>query len=87
MRKNFDVFKICSGRPIDLNLIIKLIEKKIGNIKIRYTERNKLDVLKTHGSNSKINKLLKKSKKFSNIEKNLEDILNWYKKEKIYKIT
>ena len=28
---------------------VKLIEKKIGKIKIRYIERNNLDVLKTHG--------------------------------------
>ena len=46
----------------------------------------KADVLKTHGSNKKILKLIN-YKEFMNIDKGIQKTLEWYLKEKIYKIS
>ena len=46
----------------------------------------KADVLKTHGSNKKIVKLINYND-FMNIDKGIQKSLDWYLKEKIYKIS
>ena len=46
----------------------------------------KADVLKTHGSNKKILKLLN-FKKFTHIDEGVKNSLNWYLKNKIHKIS
>ena len=43
--------------------------------------KNKADVLNTHGDNSKIKKFLK-VKKFQNFEKELVEIIKWFKSVK-----
>ena len=47
-------------------------------------KRNKIEVLKTHGDNKKILKFLK-VKLRKNIFLELPEIINWYKKNKIWK--
>ena len=60
------------------NIKNKVIIKKVGH--------NKVEVFKTHGDNSKIKKYLN-IKKFKNIINELKKIIDWYEKEKIWKIT
>ena len=83
--RNFEVFNICSNNPIDLNKLVKFISKSVNmDPKIIKKKRNKIEVLKTHGDNKKIlNYLNIKLKK--NIFIELPEIINWYKKNKIWK--
>ena len=83
INKNFrkhEVFNICSNNPVKitkvLNIINKLTSKKPKIIKI---SKQKADLIKTHGSNKKINKLLK-IKKYTNLEIALKKLVDWYEK-------
>ena len=82
--KNFDIFNVCSNKPLHLKKIIKFVENKIGKIKIKVLPYNEADVLKTHGNNHKIKKFIK-YKKFSNFDLFFNKTFEWYKKNKIYK--
>lgn len=86
LKKKYYLFNICSNRPIKLNDLISYIKnftrKKINIIKVK---KNKADVLKTHGSNRKIKKILK-IKKFKNIFEELDSIIDWYRNNNIYKL-
>ena len=80
-----DVYNICSNNPININKII-LDFKKNWKFKLKYVPMDNADIYKTHGSNSKIIKLTK-YKRFTNINSGIKKTLNWYIKEKIYKIS
>ena len=85
--KNFQIFNICSNNPVSLrSLILKIYEYTEKKAIIKKIRHNKLEVLKTHGDNKKIKKYLK-IKKFKNIFYELKNIIRWYQKEKIWKIT
>ena len=84
----FNIFNICSNNPINLKKIISIFRTKYGDFNIKLIKKNKLDVKKTHGCNKKVLKLTKyKKKDFSLLSNTLENIINWYSKNKIYKIT
>ena len=84
----FNIFNICSNNPINLKKIISILRTKYGDFNIKLIKKNKLDVKKTHGCNKKVLKLTKyKKKDFSQLSNTLESIINWYSKNKIYKIT
>ena len=59
--------------------IINHIVKRTGKVKLKRVEFQKADVLKTHGSNKKILKLIK-YKKFNNIFKSIDKTIDWHKK-------
>tara|TARA_Y100001970_G_C14220489_1_gene852371 strand:+ start:779 stop:1753 length:975 start_codon:yes stop_codon:yes gene_type:complete len=85
MNKKFEIFNICSNKPIDIYklsiFIAKFLDKKP---KLILRARNQIEVFKTHGDNRKILKFLKyKIKK--NIYLELPKIINWYKQNKIWK--
>lgn len=80
-----EVFNVCSNKPINLNIIIKFLEKKIGKFKIKNISINKADVYKTHGSNLKI-RAISGIKRFTNYKVAIENTLNWYRKFKIYNL-
>ena len=72
-KKNYDVFNICSSRSESLIKFTKLIEKFYDKkATIKNKKRLSLEVLKTHGDNKKILKLINK-KKFTKIEQGLEE--------------
>ena len=77
--KIFDYFNLCSNNPINLMKIINHIVKRTGKAKLKRVEFQKADVLKTHGSNKKILKLIK-YKKFNNIFKSIDKTIDWHKK-------
>jgi UDP-glucuronate 4-epimerase len=85
IKKKYQIFNICSNKPINLKLLINKINKitKIKN-KTFKVKRNHADVLITHGDNSKIKKYLK-IYKFRNIFNEIKEVINWYTKNKIYK--
>ena len=87
VKKNFQIFNICSNKPVSLKKIMSSISlNTIKKTIIKKVKHNKLEVLKTHGDNKKIKKYLR-LKSFKNIFDELNGIIKWYKKEKIWKIT
>jgi UDP-glucuronate 4-epimerase len=80
-RNKFEVFNICSNKPYKLSKIINYVTIKLGNLKIKNIPINKADVIKTHGNNKMIKKKLKLIK-FTNIEKSMDNTIEWFKKYK-----
>ncbi len=77
IKKNHEIFNICSNKPIKLIKIVNLLNNLTKTPKIKKIAFQKADVLKTHGSNKKIIKYLKYSK-FTNIDKGLLNTCKWY---------
>ena len=71
---------------MDINKLVKFIYKKV-NIKpkIINKKRNKIEVIKTHGANNKILKLLN-TRIYREIYSDLPDIIKWYKSNNIWKL-
>jgi UDP-glucuronate 4-epimerase len=80
-----EVFNVCSNKPINLNIIIKFLEKKICKLIIKNISINKADVYKTHGSNLKI-RAISGIKRFTSYKVAIENTLNWYRAFKIYNL-
>ena len=80
-----EIFNLCSNNPISILDIIKNFKKKY-NIKIKFASLHKADVINTHGNNQKIRKFLK-IKKLSNFYRSFYKTFEWYKKNKINKIS
>jgi len=79
-----EIFNICSNKPINIFRIVKNFQKS-HYLKLKLVKLHKADVIKTHGDNRKIKKFLN-FKKFSNFDKNFNNIFEWYKKNNIDKL-
>jgi UDP-glucuronate 4-epimerase len=87
INQKFQIFNICSNNPIKINFLISRMQNYLTKKAIiKKVHHNKVEVFKTHGDNSKIKKYLK-IRKFKNITNELNKIIDWYEKEKIWKIT
>ncbi|MFL2851948.1 MAG: NAD-dependent epimerase/dehydratase family protein [Candidatus Pelagibacter sp.] len=78
IRKNFDIFNICSSNPLHITKVINEVNKYIDKPKILKKPRDKADVYKTFGSNKKINIFLGKKIKFTNYKKGVENTCDWF---------
>jgi UDP-glucuronate 4-epimerase len=78
------IINVCSNSPVNILKIVKKFTDKI-HVKVKYVKKHKADILKTHGNNSKIKRLVK-YKKFYKFNEKLFFIYDWYKKNKIYKL-
>ncbi len=78
IKKNFDIFNICSSKPLHITKVINEVNKYINKPKILKKPRDKADVYKTFGSNKKINSFLGKKIKFTNYKKGVENTCNWF---------
>ena len=77
----YEIFNICSNKPVSLFRVINLLKNKIPKVKIKLRSMQVADVYKTHGDNRKFIK--KTGKKFSNnFENSLNQTLTWFKKHK-----
>ena len=75
------ILNISSNKPISLLDFIKIIENNLGKkSKIKKLGLQKGDVLKTHGSNQNLIKIIGKIK-YTNIRNGIEDFINWYLKQ------
>tara|TARA_B100002052_G_C15861099_1_gene590102 strand:- start:832 stop:1800 length:969 start_codon:yes stop_codon:yes gene_type:complete len=83
LKKPFYSLNICSSRPIYLKKFLKITEKYSKKIKLVNVPAHPADVYKTHGSNIKLIKIIKKIK-FTKIESAVKNTINNYKKFKIY---
>ena len=84
-KKKYQIFNLCSNRPIHLKKLIKIMIKYTQvkpNIVLKKFQ--KADVFKTHGDNKKIKKYLNYSN-FTSIDKGIEKTIKWYKENKIWK--
>lgn len=79
LKNNYEIFNVCSSKPIHLNKIIKLINEKYKSPKIIKKNRHFADVLDTHGSNKKIKSLIN-NLNFTNIEIGINNLITWFKK-------
>ena len=73
-----NIFNICTSKAIKINKVIKIISDLIGVPKIKKVNFQEADVYKTFGSNKKILNVTKFNK-FTNIEKGIHNVVNWYK--------
>ena len=77
IKKNYDIFNVCSSKPLHLNTIMRLLNKRLGKVNIFKKRRDFADVLDTHGSNKKIQKLVGKYN-FTKIEDGINNLVNWF---------
>ena len=88
-KNNFQLFNVCSNRPIKVIKIINEMQNNLQGLKIKNVNPKilkKIEVNKTHGDNKKILNLMKEQK-FTNFSVALKNTIDWYMKNKIYKIT
>jgi UDP-glucuronate 4-epimerase len=76
--KGQEVFNICSGKPINLKRIIKIVSNHFLLPKIKYLGLQKADVIKTHGDNHRIIKNTQ-FKNFTSIDDGVNKMIEWYK--------
>jgi len=77
IKKNYDIFNVCSSKPLHLNTIMRHLNKRLGKVNIFKKKRDFADVLDTHGSNKKIQKLVGKYN-FTKIEDGINNLVNWF---------
>ena len=73
------VLNICSSRPINLKIVIKKINKYLKKSIIIKKPIQKADIIKTHGSNTKLMKLIN-YKKFYILDEGIKKTFEWCKK-------
>ncbi len=71
-----DVFNICTSKPIYIKSLCNKLKKKLSFRKVVSIKLNKADVLKTHGNNKKLLKLIGPIK-FTKIDYGVQKILDW----------
>ena len=81
--KKFDIFNICSSKPIKITKILKTINDLKIKTKVTKKPMHAADVLKTYGDNRKIKNIVKKIK-FTNYKIGVQNTVKWYKKMSIY---
>lgn len=89
LKKSFDIFNICSNKPIKIIDVINKINQfypSFNYTPIYSKNLKKIEVNITHGDNKKISKTLKKIS-YSNFNDSLKNTIEWYNKNKINKIS
>ena len=76
-----DVFNICTSKPIYIKTLCDKLKHDLSFRKVVSIKLNKADVLKTHGNNKKLLKLIGPIK-FTKIEHGVKKILDWSKNNK-----
>ena len=82
MKSKFEIFNICSSRPILITKVLKEINKHSKKPLIKKKPRDQADVYKTYGDNNKINNFLKNKVKFTSYIKGVKNTCNWFMKNK-----
>jgi len=81
---NHKVINICSSKPIKIKSITDFFVKKYNFLNIVNVKKNKIEVIKTFGSNININKVTG-FKKYTNFYVGLNNTIKWYFNNKIFK--
>jgi UDP-glucuronate 4-epimerase len=78
IKNKFEIFNICSSNPITLGYLVKIFKKTVGDFKIYKRQFQSGDIIKTYGSNKKLNKVIT-GFKFTKLENGFKKTLSWYK--------
>jgi len=79
IKKKFDIFNICSSKPIKITEVLKIINSFKIKTKVTKKPLHAADVIKTYGDNRKVKKVVKKLK-FTNYKVGVRNTVKWYKK-------
>jgi len=79
--KKFDIFNICSSKPIKITKILKIINSLKIKTKVTKKPLHAADVLKTYGDNRKVKRIVKNIK-FTNYKIGVQNTVKWYKKNR-----
>jgi len=77
--KKFDIFNICSSKPIKITEILKIINNLKIKTKVTKKPLHAADVLKTYGDNRKVLGIVKNIK-LTNYKIGVQNTVKWYKK-------
>ena len=78
-KNKHSIYNICASNPVKLTEFVEIIEDCIGKkAKIKFRGKQQGDVVKTYGSNLKINKLLNKHK-YVDIKMGVKLFTDWFK--------
>ena len=80
LKNDYDIFNICSSKPVSLKLIIQIFKKNkiLPKLKLRGFQQG--DIKDAYGSNNKINNIIKIN--YKNFEKSINEIINFEKTNK-----
>ena len=76
------IFNICTGKTIYLRDVLKKLINLSNYKNLTYKEFNKMEVLKTHGSNKKILNFTKKQFKHTPLDVSIKNTFDWFIKNK-----
>ncbi len=82
IKKKFDIFNICSSKPVLITRVLKEINKYSKKPLIKKKARDKADVYKTYGDNKKILNFLKYKVEFTNHNQGVKKTCEWFLKNK-----
>ena len=74
----YDVYNICSSKPLFIKKVIKQFKNFTNYNLIKNVKKNKLDVYKTYGDNKRIKKLVNVNR-YTDFKKGLFNTIKWYK--------
>ena len=79
IRTKHSIYNVCSSNPIKIKEFLNIIEDCLGKkAKIKLREKQKGDVIKTYGSNLKINKFINKDN-YVDIKTGMRVFTDWFK--------
>ena len=80
LKKKFNIFNICSSKPLLITKVLKEIDSYAKKPTIIKKPRDKADVYKTYGNNKKINNFLGKKITFTDYKWGIKKTCEWYLK-------
>ena len=81
-RKKFEIFNICSSKPLHITKILKEIDKYSPKPLIINKPRDKADVYKTYGDNKKIRNFLGKKILLTSYKHGVKNTCDWFFRNK-----
>ncbi len=82
IKKKFEIFNICSSKPVLITKVLKEIDKYSKKPLIVNKPRDKADVYKTYGNNKKIRNFFRKKLKFTSYDRGIKNTCEWFFKNK-----
>ena len=79
LKNKYDIFNICSSKPVSLKKILDIFKKNNILPKLKYRQFQQGDIKNAFGDNKKIKKIININ--FKNFEESLKKIINYEKKE------
>ena len=78
LKSKFEIFNLCSSKPILITKVLNEINSYVNKPLIKKKPRDKADVYKTFGDNSKIRNLMKKKFQYTHYKKGVRKTCEWF---------